>query len=87
MDTTAEVAAVKVVEEAPAAMVTDAGTVTDVLLSERLTTAPLEGAAPDSATVQVLATPPITVPGEHRIDESVTAAEVTFKDPVWVAPL
>ena len=47
----------------------------------------LEGAAPDSATVQVLATPPITVPGEHRIDESVTAAEVTVKDPVWVAPL
>jgi hypothetical protein len=85
--TTADVAAVKVAEEAPAATVTDVGTVTEVLLSERLTTAPPEGAAPDSATVQVLDTPPITVPGAHRMDESVTAGEVTVKDPVWVAPL
>ena len=46
-------------------MVIDEGTVTAVLLSERLTTAPLVGAAPVSATVQVLDAPPITVPGEH----------------------
>jgi hypothetical protein len=87
VDVTAEVAAVKVAEEAPAARVTDAGTATAVLLSERLTTAPLDGAAPDSATVQVLAAPPITVPGAHRMDESVTAGAVTVNDPVWVAPL
>jgi hypothetical protein len=46
-------------------MVIDEGTVTAVLLSERLTTAPLEGAAPDSVTVQELDTPPATVPGAH----------------------
>ena len=86
MDTTAEVAAVKVAEEAPAVMVIDEGTVTAVLLSERLTTAPPVGAAPVSATVQVLEIPPITVPGAHRIDKSVTVGEVTVKDPVWVAP-
>ena len=82
MDTTAEVAAVKVAEEAPAVMVIDEGTVTAVLLSERLTTAPPVGAAPVSATVQVLDTPPTTVPGAHRRDESVTVGEVTVKDPV-----
>ena len=87
MDTTAEVAAVKVAEDAPAATVIDEGTVTEVLLSERLTTAPLDGAAPDSATVQLLAAPPITVPGEHWRDKSVTAADVTVNDAVWVAPL
>ena len=68
-------------------MVIDEGTVTEVLLSERLTTAPPEGAALDSATVQVLATPPITVLGEHWRDKSVTAGDVTVNDPVWVAPL
>ena len=67
-------------------MVIDEGTVTAALLSERPTTAPPVGAAPVSATVQVLETPPITVPGAHRIDESVTVGEVTVKDPVWVAP-
>ena len=58
-------AAAKVAEEAPAVMVIDEGTVTAVLLSERLTTAPPVGAVPVSATVQVLETPPITVPGAH----------------------
>jgi len=56
---------VKVAEVAPAAMVIDEGTVTAVLLSERPTTAPPAGAAPVSATVQVLDTPPITVAGAH----------------------
>ena len=68
-------------------MVIDEGTVTAVLLPERPMTAPPDGAAPDSATVQVLDNPPATVPGAHMIDESVTAGEVTVKDPVWVAPL
>ena len=68
-------------------MVIDEGTVTEVLLSERLTTAPVEGAAPDSATVQLLATPPITVPGKHRRDKSVSAGDVTVSDAVRVAPL
>jgi hypothetical protein len=57
--------AANVAEVAPVAMVIDGGTVTAVLLSERLTTAPPVGAAPVSTTVQVLETPPITVPGAH----------------------
>jgi len=73
VDVTAEVAAANVAEAAPAAMVIDDGTVTAVLLSERLATAPPVGAAPDSATVQVLDTPPITDPGAHKMEESITA--------------
>ena len=65
VDNTAEVVAVKVAEEAPAAIVIDEGTVTAVLLSERLTIAPPVGAALDSATVQALELPPVTVEGEH----------------------
>jgi len=67
-------------------MLIDKGTVTAVLLSERLTTTPPVGAAPVSATVQVLATPPITVAGAHWRDESATAGAVTVKDAAWVAP-
>jgi hypothetical protein len=81
------VAAAKVAEDAPAGMVIDDGTVTAVLSDERLTAAPLDGAAPDSATVQVLATPPTTVPGAHWSDRSVTEGDVTVKDAVRVAPL
>jgi hypothetical protein len=57
-----------------------------VLLSERLTTAPPVGAAPESATVQLLDTPPNTVKGAHWSDKSVMAGEVTVNDAVWVAP-
>ena len=62
---TAEVDAVNVVDSDPAGTVTDAGTVTTILLSDRLMTAPPNGAAPDSVTVQVLESPPITVAGKH----------------------
>jgi hypothetical protein len=62
---TAEVDALNVVDEDPAGTVTDAGTVTTILLSDRLMTAPPKGAAPDSVTVQVLESPPITVAGKH----------------------
>jgi hypothetical protein len=65
VDVTAEVAAAKVAEEDPARIVTDEGTVAAVLLSERLTTAPPVGAAPFSAAVQLLETPPVTDPGAH----------------------
>ena len=68
-------------------MVTDEGTVTTLLLSVRTMTAPLDGAVPDSATVHMLAAPPITVPGAHWRDESVTAGDVTVNDEVWVVPL
>jgi hypothetical protein len=35
------------------------------LIVDRPTAAPLEGAALDSATVQTLGLPPVTVEGEH----------------------
>jgi len=88
VDTTAEVVAANVAEEAPAAMVIDAGTVAAVLLSERLTTAPPAGAAPVSATVQVLKPPPITVAGAHWMEESRIADEAdTVKFAVCDKPL
>jgi hypothetical protein len=62
---TAEVDAVNVADEDPAATVTEAGVVTTILLSDRLMTAPPKGAAPDSVTEQVLELPPITVAGKH----------------------
>jgi hypothetical protein len=62
---TAEVDAINVVDKDPAGTVTDAGRVTTILLSVRLMTAPPKGAAPESVTVQVLESPPITVAGEH----------------------
>jgi len=48
-----EAVAEKVAEVAPAATVTDAGTVNAALLSDRVTTAPPDGAAPLRLTVQV----------------------------------
>jgi hypothetical protein len=65
VDVTTEVEAVNGAEEEPAGIVTEAGKVTTILLSERVTTAPPEGAAPESATVQVLELPPVTTAGEH----------------------
>jgi hypothetical protein len=53
------------VDDDPAGTVTDAGMVTTILLSDRLMTAPPKGATPESVTVQVLESPPITLAGEH----------------------
>ena len=87
VEVTADVVAVNVVDEDPAGIVADAGTVAAVELSDKLTTAPPDGAAPDSNTVQMLDAPPVTVPGAHWMDDSVTADGVTVSDAVWVAPL
>jgi hypothetical protein len=87
VDVTADVVAVNVVDEDPAGIVADAGIVAAVELAERPITAPPDGAAPDSVTVQVLGAPPVTAPGAHWMDESVTAGDVTVNDAVWVAPL
>jgi hypothetical protein len=65
VDVTADVVAVNVVDEDPAGIVAEAGTVAAVELSDRLTTAPPNGAAPDRVTVHVLDAPPVTVPGAH----------------------
>jgi hypothetical protein len=75
VDVTAAVVAVNVTDVDPARIVTDAGTVAAVELSDRLTTAPPDGAAADSVTVQVLDTPPITLPGAHPMEERVIAEE------------
>ena len=55
----------KVALVAPAATVTDAGTVKELLLSERATTAPPLGAASDSDTVQVADAPEVRLAGVH----------------------
>jgi hypothetical protein len=65
VDATAEVEAAKFADEAPAGMAIDTGAPTAALLLERLTTVPLEGAAPDNVTVQVLEAPPVTLMGAH----------------------
>jgi len=87
VDTTAEVVAVKLAEEVPAGMAMDTGATTAALLLERLTTAPAEGAAADSVTVQVLDTPPVTEPGAHCIDVRVITGVVTDNAAVRVTPL
>jgi hypothetical protein len=58
-----EAVAEKVAEVAPAAIVTEAGTVSAALLSERETTAPPVGAGLLRATVQVLLAPEVRVAG------------------------
>ena len=60
---TAVVVAVKVALVAPAGTVTLVGTLTAVLLSCRLTTAPPEGATEDRVTVPVEEFPPVTLVG------------------------
>src|SRR5436190_18996093 len=65
------VATVNLAVVAPAATVTDAGTVaTLVLLLVNATTAPPAGAAPLSVTVPVLFAPPVSVAGFRVIEAS-----------------
>jgi hypothetical protein len=87
VELTADVVTVNVVDKDPAGIVVDAGTVAAVELSDRPITAPPDGAVPDRATVQVLEPPPVTVPGVHWMDDSITPEDVTVNDAVWVAPL
>jgi hypothetical protein len=70
---TGDVVTVKVLLVAPAGTVTLAGTVTPAELSESVTTAPPEGAAPLSVTVPVDEAPPTTVDGLSESVEMVTA--------------
>ena len=86
VDVTTEVEAVNGADEEPAGIVTEAGNVTTMLLSERLTIAPPEGAGPERVTVQVLEVPPVTVAGEHRIEEIQIPAAVTAKVAVCDTP-
>lgn len=60
---TATVVTVKEADVAPAGTVTLAGVVADGLLSDKVTTVPLAGAAPVSVTVPVEEAPPIKLVG------------------------
>jgi hypothetical protein len=72
---TALVLAVNVALVAPAAIVTLDGTLAAVvLLLERVTTAPPDGAAPLNVTVPVEEFPPVTLVGFTETEERVTDA-------------
>ena len=76
----------KVALVAPAATVTDAGTVAAaVLLLVRVTTAPPAGALPFSVTVAVLFAAPVTVAGFSETEES--AGGLTVSTAVLLTPL
>src|SRR5512137_2743438 len=82
------VATVKVAVVAPARTVTDAGTVADALLEERVTARPPVGAAAERVTVPVEDDPPVTEAGLTETLESadVTAGAFTVSDAVRVTP-
>jgi len=88
---TALVLTVNVALVTPAATVTLDGTLAAVvLLLERVTTAPPDGAAPLSVTVPVEEFPPVTLVGLTESEESVAAgggAGVTVSDADLVTPL
>jgi hypothetical protein len=77
---TAEVVAWKLPVLAPAAMLTVAGTVTDLELLARLIDAPPEPALADSVKVHVLEAPPTTVDGEQLTEEIVIGGGFTVRD-------
>jgi hypothetical protein len=79
------VVTVNVALVAPAATVTLAGVVDDVLLSDSVTTAPPVGAAPFKVTVPVEGLPPNTLAGFMTTDESARGSIV--REPVCVEPL
>ena len=82
--TTVPAVAVKFAAIAPAATVTDAGTVRAALLEERPTEAPPVSAAEDSVTVQEEAAPDVTELGEHDRPETAGAGGVTVTVAVTV---
>lgn len=78
------VVTVNVAVVAPAAIVTDAWTVAEVLLDERETTSPPVGAGPLSVAVPVDEVPPVTVVGESVMLVKVGALMVNVAD--WLMP-
>jgi hypothetical protein len=79
---TALVVTVNVPVVAPAKTVTVAGTTADVLLLERLTTAPPVGAAALSVTVPVELAPPTILVGTSVTEETVTGGGLMVREPV-----
>jgi hypothetical protein len=82
----ANVVAVKLAEADPAGTMTDTGIVTISLIVDRPTITPPEGAELNSATVQTLGLPPVTIEGEQCIDRSVIDGVVTDNDVVCDRP-
>jgi len=76
---------VKVPVVAPAAIVTLAGVVAELLLSDNVTTAPPLGAGPFNVTVPVELAPPVTVVG-FRVKE-VSAPGLIVREAWTLAPL
>src|SRR5512132_1486455 len=84
---TALLVTAKVPAVAPAATVTETGTVAALmLLLVRVTTAPPAGAAAASVTVPVLPMPPITVAG-FSVTDTTAADGLTVRTAVFAAPL
>jgi hypothetical protein len=82
------VVTVKVALVAFPATVTEAGTDTEVLLLESVTTAPPAGAAVVSFTVPVLLVPPVTVVGlTDAADNAAAAAGLTVNVALLLTPL
>jgi hypothetical protein len=79
------VVTVKVVDVAPAATVTELGTVALVLLDERLTDIPPVGATPVRVTVPVDEVPPVTEVGLSETPLRVGGLMVRVAD--WLTPL
>ena len=72
---------------APAAIVTEAGTVAEVLLLDRVILAPPVGAAAVRAIVPVADVPPVTLPGlTVKEERAAAAAGVTVTVPVLLTP-
>jgi hypothetical protein len=78
--------AVKFAVVAPAATVTDAGTVSVPLLDESATDAPPVNAADVNVTVQVKVPPDTTELGEHVRPETTGAGGVTVTEAVFEVP-
>ena len=83
---TTDVVTANVAVVAPAATVTLAGTTADASLLDSVTTAPPEGALPESVTVPVEPVPPTTLEGLTDTDASVAGTTVTARLAVCVAP-
>ncbi len=69
--------AVKLAAVAPAATVSEVGTVSDALFEETPTEAPPVSAAEDNVTVQIVPEPDATELGEHDRPETAGAGGVT----------
>ena len=75
---------VKVPLVRPRAIVTPLGTVMLALLLDSATLAPLEGAEPDSVTVQVEVPGAVTVPGKQlRLPGTTVTVRLTLADWLW----